>query len=218
MFPSLSGSKQKNPYKFGATKESRLAALQWAAEQQRADLRKDINAKVELSRKPLRSSIGHSIQETNAYVQLFRSSEGDAAAADYLLRHYNPKKNCIDLVGLVPECARAISKYEKVLQVMEDEDREFEDKYKRKILQEKFSFVGNNDDSTSSSSMKRAPLHHQNNHHPTSRPRQQQHAPSQIGLRMIEEEKRDFEKKKKRLKMISKGTAKTPVRKDSKMN
>ena len=59
-----------------------------------------------MSRKPLRAPIGRQVQETNAYVQLFRSSEGDAAAAESLLKNFNPKRNCIDLVGLVPECAR----------------------------------------------------------------------------------------------------------------
>lgn len=139
MFPALSGSKKKNPYKLGATKESRLLALTWAEQQQRADLKKEVEAKVELTRRSIRAPLRREIRDNNAYVQLFRSAEGDAAAAEHLLKNYNPQSNCIDLVGLVPECARAIAKYEKVLQVMEDEDREFDELCKKKILDEKFS-------------------------------------------------------------------------------
>jgi hypothetical protein len=67
-------------------------------------------------------------------VQLFKSAEGDAEAAAALVAKFDSQKASIDLVPMIPECARAIAKYEKVLAVMEAEDEEFDEQYKKPVI------------------------------------------------------------------------------------
>ncbi len=124
MFPALAGSKKIGVTTSG-TAETRLLALTLAAERQRRYLKEGVEARVARVRRSIRAPIGRRVDESNAYVQLFRSPVGDTAAAAQLLRDFNPRRNGIDLVGIVPEFARALAKYQKVLSVMEREDREF---------------------------------------------------------------------------------------------
>lgn len=157
MFPALSGGKVTDRRRDNY--ETRLVALQLAEQHQRALLRRDVENKVEMSHRPsIREPLRKDIQSRNAYVQLFRSPHGDAAAADALLHGRcsggkwkpNASKGAsassstsalrpdIDIVGLLPEFARAVAKYEKVLAVMEEEDREFDELCKAPLLANRF--------------------------------------------------------------------------------
>ena len=136
MFPALSGEMRakRTPRHTRADFEARLRALTIAEERRHAQLRRGAEERAEMSRQPLRAAVRSRPADHNAYVQLFRTAAGDVEAAEHLLRAHDPRRRCVDLVGLVPECARAIAKYEKVLRVMEDEDREFDELCKRKLL------------------------------------------------------------------------------------
>lgn len=139
MFTPLAGSKlQSGPQhaRTRAAQEARLRALELAEQAQRDRLKRRVEQRVALDhdRPSVRAPLHKPVSERNAYVQLFKSAEGDAEAAAALVAKFDSQKASIDLVPMIPECARAIAKYEKVLAVMEAEDEEFDELYKKPVI------------------------------------------------------------------------------------